>query len=77
MFMVSLSFFIRVVQLTEKFCYKYWAIEKCGQDKEYNDKKRRHFIDVPAKQGWHTTPGYLHHANNEKKKYTIRAGFII
>ena len=40
-------------------------------------KKRRHFVDVPAKQGRHTTPGSRHRADKEKKKYNITAGFVI
>jgi len=77
MFMVPLTFFTRVAQFTDKFCYKDWVIEKFGKDRDGDKKKRRHFVHVPAKQGRHTTPGRRHRADKEKKKYNITAGFVI
>ena len=68
MFMVPLTFFTRVAQFTDKFCYKDWVIEKFGKDRDGDEKKRRHFVHVPAKQGRHTTPGRRHRADKEKKK---------
>ena len=48
MFIVPLTFFARVAQFTEKFCYKDWVIEKFGKDRDGGQKKLRHFVDVPA-----------------------------
>ena len=66
LFMVPLSFFEQVATWTKKFCYKDWVVEKFASNQDGNQKKRRHFVEVPAKTGRNITPGRRHRADKEK-----------
>ena len=77
LFMVPLSFFEQVSTWTKKFCYKDWVVEKFASDRDGNQKKRRHFVEVPAKTGRNITPGRRHRADKERKQYTVTAGFVL
>ena len=71
------TFFEQVATWTAKFSYKDWVVEKFSTDRDGKQKKRRHFVAVPAKTGRRITPGRQHRANKEKKQYNVTAGFVL
>jgi len=75
--MVPLSFFEQVATWTKNSCYEDWVVEKFASDRDGNPKKRRHFVEVPAKTGRHITPGRRQCADKETKQYIVTAGFVM
>lgn len=74
---VPLSFFSEVAKRTHKYCYEDWVVKKTAKDRDGNTKKKLYFSDCPPLTDGEPTPGRRHRADNEKKKYTISAGYII
>ena len=74
---VPLTFFVRVAELSEKYCYKDWVVEKERDDRDGNRMKTKYFQACPAKTNGKPTPGRRHRADNETKKYTITPGFVL
>ena len=72
LFILPITFFAQVARWTNKYCYEDWVIEKYGNDRDGNQKKRRHFVECDCK-----TPGRRHRADKEKKRYIITPGFVL
>jgi hypothetical protein len=74
---LPLTFFSKVAELTNKYCFKDWVVEKKALDSDGNPKKRPYLETVPALTNGEPTPGCHHHADREQDKWHITPGFII
>ena len=70
LFIVPLTFFVKVAFYTKKYCYDDWVEQKIGKDRDGHDKKKPYFVDCTA-----DTPGARHREDTTiNKKYDICAG---
>ena len=66
-----------MVTWTKKFCYEDWAVEKFASDQDGKQKRKRYFVEVPAKTDRRITPGRRHRADKGRKQYIVTAAFIM
>ena len=57
---LPLTFFSKVAEHTNKYCYEDWVVEKTAIDSDGNPKKRPYLETVPAMTDGETTPGRRH-----------------
>ena len=74
---LPLAFFERVAQLTEKYCYDDWVVERRKKDSDGNEMKATYFVPVLPLTDGAPTPNRRHRADKERVRYHISAGFII
>jgi hypothetical protein len=76
---LSLVFFERVAQLTTKYCYNGWVVQKRKKDSGGNELKLKAFYFVPVSPltDGVPTPNRGHRSDNERVRYQITSGFII
>ncbi len=74
---LPLTFFSKVAELTNKYCFKDWVVEKKALDSDGNPKKRPYLETVPTLTDGEPTPGRPHRADREQDKWRITPGFII
>ena len=74
---IPMSFFHRVAETTNKYCYQDWVVEKERNDRDGNKMKTKYYQDCSDKIDGHPTPGRRHRADNEVKKYEVTAGFVL
>ena len=55
-----LLFFQTVAQMSTKYAYKDWVVEKKGKDRDGNEHKQTFLVGVPAKTKGRKTPGRCH-----------------
>ena len=69
------SFFVLVAQRTQKYAYEDWVVEKYGEDRDGNPRKKYHLEPCAAE-----SPGCRHRADNfikHNKKYTITPAYVL
>ena len=74
---LPLTFFSKVSELTDKYCYKDWVVEKTATDSDGNLKKRPYLKTVPAMTDGQPTPGRHHRMDCNQDKWKITPGFVI
>jgi hypothetical protein len=74
---LPLTFFSKVAEFTNNYCFEDWVVEKMALDPDGNPKKRHYLETVPASTNGEPTPGRHHHADKEPVKWPITPGFII
>ncbi len=71
------TFFSKVAEFTNNYCFEDWVVEKTALDSEGNPKKRTYLETVPASTNGEPTPGRRHCADKQLVKWCITSGFII
>jgi hypothetical protein len=74
---LPLTFFSKVAEFTNNYCFEGWVVEKTALDSDGNPKKRPYLETVPASTNGEPTPGRCHHADKQRVKWCITPGFII
>ena len=65
------------MQLTEKYCYDDWVVERRKKDSDGNKMKATYFVPVLPLTDGAPTPNRRHRADKERVRYDISAGFIL
>jgi hypothetical protein len=74
---LPLTFFSKVAEFTNSYCFEDWVVEKMALDSESNPKKRPYLETVPVATNGEPTPGHHHCADKQQVKWCITPGFII
>ena len=74
---LPLAFFERVAQLTTKYCYDDWAVQRRKKDSDGNEMKQFYYVQVSTLTDGAPTPNRRHRADNEQVRYSITSGFVI
>ena len=78
LFILPLTFFDKVAELTHKYCYEDWVVETVGTDRDGNPKKRTYLKPAPPLETGERRPKrHRHRGDKEKKKYKITTGFVL
>jgi hypothetical protein len=73
---LPVTFFSKVVELTNKYCFEDWVVEKTALDSDGNHKKRPYLETVPTLTDSEPLSGHHHCADREQDKWPITPGFI-
>ena len=74
---LPLAFFERVAQLTTKYCYNDWVVQRRKKYSDGNDMKQFCYVQVSPLTDGSLTPNRRHRADNKQLRYSITSGFII
>jgi hypothetical protein len=74
---LPLTFFSKVVEPLNNYCFEDCGVENMALDSEDNPKKRPYSETVPTATNREPTPGHRHHADKQQVKWRITPGFII
>jgi hypothetical protein len=74
---LPLAFFERVAQLTTKYCYNDWVVQRRKKYSDGNDMKQFCYVQVSPLTDGAPTPNRRHCADNERVRYSVTSGFII
>ena len=74
---LPLTFFERVAQLTTKYCYDDWVVQRRKKDSDGNEMKQFYYVQVSPLSDGAPTPNRRHRADNKRVRYSITTGFTI
>ena len=72
-----MAFIERVAQLTRKYCYDDWVVQRRKKDSDGNEMKQFYYIQVSPLTDGAPTPNRHHDGDNKQVHYSITSGFII